>query len=220
MDDSTERQPPALILASAEMPEPLPDVGNVTYVVAADGGLRHAVRLGVVPDVIVGDIDSADPDQLADAVATGAAVERHPADKDMTDWELALRHVRDAGYRTVVVVGGGGGRLDHLLANALSLASDEHSGLDVVWHVGTASVRVARRSSPVAVIGSPGETVTLLAIGGDATGVTTEGLRWKLTDGSLTPGSGLGISNELVAERATVSVNEGSLLVIQERSRA
>ena len=99
--------------------------------------------MGLRPDVIVGDLDSADPEQVAETEATGTLVVRHPEDKDATDWELALRHVAAAGYERVIVLGGAGGRLDHLLANALVLTSDEFAGLSIQWHIGTTAVTVA-----------------------------------------------------------------------------
>ena len=219
MDDITENRPPALVIAGGDLAGPLPDLDEHAYVVAVDGGLRHAVRLGIAPDVIVGDLDSVDGAQLASAIAAGVVVERHDVDKDATDWELALHHVRKAGYRSVVIVGGGGGRLDHLVANALTLASGDYSDLHVVWHIGPATVRVARPGSAVEIQGRRGDTVTLLAVGGEATGVTTSGLRWPLVDGVLPSGSSLGVSNELIEEEATITTAAGTLLIIHERAQ-
>ncbi len=219
MDDSSVNGSSALVLAAGDAPEPFPPLDGALYVVAADGGLEHAARLGVIPDVVVGDLDSASPAAVERAIAAGARVERHRADKDATDWELALHHVRDAGFRRVVIVGGGGGRLDHLLSNALVLTSPELATLDIAWHLGTATVRVVRAGSPVSIPGSPGDAVTLLAVGGDATGVSTAGLRWHLDGADLPPATSLGVSNELVEPPATISVGSGALLVIHERTR-
>lgn len=217
MDERALDQPSALMLAGGEAPEAAPPLDHIGYVVAADGGLEHARRYGFAVDAVVGDLDSADPVHLADAVAEGAVVERHPVDKDATDWELALLHVRDAGYRRVVIVGGGGGRLDHLISNALVLANPDFGDLDLVWHVGSATVHICRPGSMTTVTGESGDFVSLLAVGGTASGVTTHGLKWPLDVASLAPGTSLGVSNELVEGRATVSVTAGVLLVIHER---
>src|ERR1700751_66999 len=91
-------------------------------VVAADSGVHLAAILGLRVDIIVGDFDSADANVVADAVARGATAERHPADKDATDLELALLTACREGARRIVVVGGAGGRLDHFLGNASGLA--------------------------------------------------------------------------------------------------
>src|SRR5690242_16479181 len=94
--------------------------------VAADSGLHAAHELGIRADVVVGDMDSVDPAQLEAAMAAGAVIERHRAEKDFTDLELALRVAERAGATDLLVVGGAGGRLDHLLANQLLLASDAY----------------------------------------------------------------------------------------------
>lgn len=217
MDDRALHRPSALVLAAGEAPETRPQLDHIGYVAAADGGLEHARRYGIAVDAVVGDLDSADPAHLAEAVAQGAVVERHPVDKDATDWELALRHARDAGYHSVVVVGGGGGRLDHFLSNAMVLASPDFSDLDLVWHVGSATVRIGRPGLVTTVTGERGDFVSLLAVGGSASGVTTEGLKWALDHASLAPGTSRGVSNELVEATATVSVAAGVLLVIHEK---
>ena len=106
----------------------LPDAG---FTVAADSGVEHALALGRDIDLVVGDFDSADPAAVDAAVAGGAEVRRYPAEKDQSDLELAVRAARDGGATHVIVVGGSGGRLDHLLANALLLASPSFDDIDI-----------------------------------------------------------------------------------------
>lgn len=183
------------------------------FVVAADSGLHNAVSLGRRVDLVVGDLDSADPSELEAAVAHGAAVERHPEAKDRTDLELALLAVLDRGARRVVVVGGAGGRVDHFLAGGLLLASPELAGLDVEAIVGDARLAVVRSSRRFD--GEPGSILSLLAIGGPARGVRTRGLRFALHGESLLPGSTRGVSNTLVAASAEVELDAGVLLAIQ-----
>ena len=92
-------------------------------VIAADSGLDHAHSLGFHADLVVGDLDSVDPDVLRAAREQGTEIELHPAEKDSTDLDLALEAARARGAIRVTVVGGNGGRLDHLLANVLLLAA-------------------------------------------------------------------------------------------------
>lgn len=216
MDGNPAEITRALVFAGGDAPSPLPLLGQPDYVVAADGGLAHALAAGYTPDIVVGDLDSADPAELALVEAAGTRIERHPTAKDATDWELALHHVATAGYRKVTIVGGAGGRLDHLIANALVLTNDTFAGLDLTWHVGMAIVVVASSAKPARVSGRRGEYVSLLAAGGQADGVTTTGLRWPLQNATLAPGTSLGVSNELAHSEATVSVAAGTLLVIHE----
>ncbi len=118
------------------------------------------------------------------------------------------------------MLGGGGGRLSHLLGNAAVVAADRYADLDIVWIVDTAEVRVARPGHPVEVSGPSGDLVSLLAVGDRATGVTTTGLRWRLLDDVLEGGSTRGISNERMGSSASVSVSGGALLVITEPAAA
>jgi thiamine pyrophosphokinase len=111
------------------------------------------------------------------------------------------------------VLGGHGGRLDHLLANALLLASDRLAGVEVVAQMGPARVTVIRRSARLD--GRTGDLVTLLPAHGAARGVTTDGLLYPLHDEDLAPGSTRGVSNELVTPPATVTIREGVLLAVQ-----
>jgi len=187
--------------------------GDPALVVAADSGVAHALAHHLPVDLVVGDLDSAAPDHLAVAEGTGARVERHPVDKDMTDLELALRASQDLGATAITLLGGGGGRLDHLLANLLLLAHDDLRGVEMDAFVGRSHVTVVRGTRTLT--GVPGGIVTLLPVGGRAEGVTTIGLRWTLTDDVLTAASTRGVSNELVAPSATVSVQAGVLLAVQ-----
>ena len=185
------------------------------HVVAADSGLDQAVRLGLRVDLAVGDFDSVSPQTLALAVAGGARVDRHPVAKDHTDLELGLLAARSLGAEHVVVVGGHGGRLDHLLANALVLAGPALAGVAVEAWMGPARLYVARPKRPVVLEGWAGELVTLLALGGPARRVQTDGLRYPLADEDLHPGSTRGVSNEMIGAVAEVTLGEGVLLVIR-----
>jgi thiamine pyrophosphokinase len=183
------------------------------FVIAADSGVRHAAALGLHVDLVVGDLDSVTADELDAAVAAGATVERHPTDKDATDLELALSAARDRGARRIVVVGIGGGRLDHFLANALVLASPLFAAARVEAVVGPARVTVVHDEATLD--GSPGDVVTLLPVGGPATGVRTKGMRFALDGERLEAGTTRGVSNVLTSTDATVSIDAGTLLVVQ-----
>ena len=188
----------------------LPDAD---LVIAADSGLAAAVALGRRVDLVVGDLDSADPAMVDAARADGAEVERHPVAKDETDLELGLAAAVVRGATHVVVVGGYGGRLDHFLANALLLASPRFASTRIEAFVGTALLTVVRGRAELR--GSVGELVSLLAVGGPAVGVRTEGLEYPLCGEQLDAGGTRGVSNVFVAERAAVSLERGVLLAVQ-----
>jgi thiamine pyrophosphokinase len=186
------------------------------FVVAADSGLHAARALGVHVDRLVGDLDSADPAAVELAAAAGTTVERHPAEKDATDLELALDAVLAHGARHVVLVDGGGDRLDHLIGNLLLLGSAALAGVRVDAYVGTARIQVARGGEPpVTIDGPPGGLVTLVPLGGEAAGIVTAGLRYPLAREALGAGTTRGVSNELTGSTASVALERGVLLVVQ-----
>lgn len=185
------------------------------YVVAADSGLEQAARLGLRADLAVGDFDSVGEEALAIAVAGGCRIDRHPVAKDHTDLELGLLAARSWGADRIVVVGGHGGRLDHLMANVLALAGPDLAATAVEGWMGGARLEVVRPQRSATLAGHPGELVTLLAVGGPARGVRTEGLRYPLAGEDLHPGSTRGVSNEMVGATATVATAAGVVLVIR-----
>jgi len=185
-------------------------------VIAADSGVQVATALGLHVDLLVGDLDSADPASVEAAIADGTTVERHPAEKDATDLELAFDAALARGARCIVLVDGGGDRLDHLLGNLALLASPALAGVRVEAYAGTARLAVARGGEPaVEITGAPGSLVTLLAAGGPARGIVTEGLRYPLQCEELALGTTRGVSNELVGGSGSVGLHTGTLLVVQ-----
>jgi len=213
-------QPVVVVVSGGDPPGPLPadleSVGEL-LVVAADSGVDHALALGLVPRVAVGDFDSVSAAGLERVTAAGAEVHRHRPDKDATDLELALEVAAEAAGRVgagrVVVVGGSGGRLDHVLASVAVLARPR--GVAVTAHLGGHRVEVVHPGRVVALSGEAGSVLTLLAHGGPATGVTTTGLRYALRDAVLEPWSSLGVSNEFTGvEPATVRIGTGVVLAI------
>jgi thiamine pyrophosphokinase len=208
----------AVVLAGGDPVEPhlrerLPDD---VFVVAADSGVHAADALGLRADVVVGDFDSADPAVVDAHVERGATVERHPVAKDATDLELALDVALRHGVDRIVVVGGAGGRLDHYLANVALLASPRFAGVGLEAFFADAHVTVARGGEgALDVRGTPGETLTLLPVGGDARGVVTKGLEYPLHAEDLPAGTTRGVSNVIVDVPASVALAAGTLLVIR-----
>ncbi len=189
-------------------PETAADLPDDAYVIAADSGLDLAARLGVTVDRLVGDLDSVSPEVLERF--PDLAIDRYPVDKDATDLELAIRTARNLGADRIVVIGGHGGRLDHHLANAGLLGTQ--NGIDVEWRSGTETLhRVNERLSLHVPVGT---TVSLLPVGGPASGIATTGLQWELSNDTLQPGSTRGVSNVAVAEQVTISVQSGNLVAI------
>jgi thiamine pyrophosphokinase len=187
-------------------------------VIAADSGLDRARESGFSVDLVVGDLDSISADGRLDAEERGTPIERHPVYKDATDMELALEAARRQGAKRVIVIGGHGGRQDHYLANALLLPSPAFADLDIEWRAGRARLYAVHRALDLT--GRVGHSVTLLAVGGQACGVTTSGLRWNLHGEDLQPGSTRGVSNEFLTEDVSITLESGTLLVVLPDSEA
>ena len=197
---------------SIERVEALKRASPPDFLVAADSGADAALALGLRVDMIVGDFDSVSPQALGAA----GRQRRHPVDKDATDLELALREARDLGADRITLIGGGGGRLDHFLANVAVLEGEDLAGVAVDALMGTARLWVVRSRQEIT--GREGQVVSLLPLGGPARGVHTSGLRWALRGETLPAGSTRGVSNEMTGSRATVWLEGGVLLAIQPES--
>lgn len=181
--------------------------------VAADSGAGHAHALGLRVDVAVGDFDSISPAVLEEVERSDARVERHPRDKDATDLELALDVALGFQPRRILVVGGAGGRLDHLLGELMLLASEPYAAVEIDAQLGRAAVHVVRRERRLS--GRPGELISLFAVHGAATRVVTEGLVYPLRDEELAPGSSRGVSNLFAEPFVRVSLGAGVVLAVR-----
>ncbi|MBV9543234.1 MAG: thiamine diphosphokinase [Chloroflexi bacterium] len=180
------------------------------YVVAADSGARTAFGLEITPDVVVGDMDSIDPDTLRRLHDEGVPLEHHSRDKDATDGDLAIERAVQNGARELILLGFlGGPRLDQELASVLLTArlSVEATLLD-----GMNECRVLRADRVLKWQPEHGEIISLIPLE-TARGVCTRGMRWPLTDAVLARGSTQGVSNEPIADQVRVELDSGLLMV-------
>ena len=204
---SPEAQPPARLA---------PAPGEL--VIAADHGAAHARAWGWPLHLLVGDLDSLSADETAQVAARGVPVITAPAAKDETDLELALAHALARGASEIIICAALGGRSDHLLANLLLLARPELADLAVSLVDGRESIRLLRSggSAPahLEMLGAKGDLLSLLPLGCDAVGVTTDGLQYSLRDETLFLGQARGVSNLFTSARADITLRRGLLLVI------
>lgn len=208
----------AIIIANGEMRNP-EDAQTIIaaddLLIAADGGAHHCRRLGLIPHLVVGDLDSLAPGERDRLEQAGTRFEIHPAHKDETDLELALRAAMREGARDVVIVAALGGRWDQTLANVLLLAHPDFAPLSLRLADGPVTLWMVRDRATVR--GAPGDTLSLLPLAGDAEGVTLTGLEYPLNDGTLRFGTATGVSNVLTAPQATITVRRGVLLAVHTR---
>ena len=203
-----------LLLGSAGPPRALvaPYLDRVGVVVAADSGFDLAVRLGIAPDLVVGDLDSVT--RRSDLARLPAARVR-PAnpDKAFTDAELGLQALAGRGCGRIIVAGGGGGRFDHQLA---VLGLFERGPRLRVWL--TAGEHMEAIAGRAQFRGHRGSTVSLFPLSGAAAGLSSRGLRWPL-DGMLLRRGHASVSNVVVADEWQVAVESGRLLMVRNLER-
>ena len=210
--------PRALIFAngnsgSLDALRAIPQPGDVF--IAADGGARLAKALGIIPAIIIGDFDSLPESEIQAFVKQGVDLQRHPPAKDETDLELALFYALCAGYAPILILGAFGGRLDQALGNLALLSSPEALQVDIRLEDGLTEAFFVRNRA--AIHGSPGDTVSFIPWGLPVERVTTTGLLYPLRDEILYPYSTRSISNEMLEQTASVSLESGLLLCIHIR---
>lgn len=184
------------------------------WIIGADGGAALALAWGLVPELVIGDMDSLPEQARAILEREGCHLIEHPRAKDKTDLELALTHAVEEGAKEIVVLGALGGRLDHLLANVLLLALPSLAGVAVRIVEGDQQALILRGGEAVEIEGAEGDLVSLIPLGGNACGVASRGLVWGLDGDTLEFGSSRGVSNEMASGCFRVEVGEGLLLVV------
>jgi len=190
---------------TAEIGDPL--------IVACDGGMRHLQQLGVKPDVIIGDMDSIEPAQLANYSTQGVQIIKYPAHKDFTDTELALDYAIGLKPAAIYIWGALGGRLDHTLANVFLLRKGQKAGIKTYLIDEYCEAFIVDKEA--AFVDAKCVTVSLFAFSPQVEGLSLSGFVYPLKDAELTMGESLGVSNIINKVHAKISVRAGNLLVIR-----
>lgn len=192
-----------------------PLIAQATCTVAADAGLRVFYRLGVRPDIFIGDGDSVGGEEWQWAQQTGVPTQTFPREKDATDTQLALDFLLDRGERNIRLLGGIGSRLDHTLANVYLLVyADERDARLRLCHP-RHQVQLVTPERSVELHGASGDLVSIVPISETLTGVEASGFRWNLCNATLRRGTTVGVSNYLTAGHAQVSIKTGMALVMK-----
>lgn len=187
-------------------------------IICADGGTQHALALGLTPDVVIGDLDSLEPAVQAELQAAGVRFETFPVRKDETDLELAIGLAIAEGAAAIDLVAVLGGRLDQTLANLMLLTRPEWAKVKLRAIEEAEIAWPARGGEIVTITGAPGDTLSLVPLSPQVTGVTLTGVEWPLHQATLRQGSTLTISNVMSASTARLHLEAGLVLIIQQLS--
>lgn len=187
----------------------IPD--DVKYI-AADGGAIFLEKLGLSPDVVLGDLDSLSERKIDEYRQQGVKVLKYPVDKDETDGELAIDYCRQENYVSFIIIGSMGGRFDQQLANIFLLEYAYHLDIQAVIREPGVEMGIVGREKIF--LNSVGSGLSLLPLNEHVNGITTTGCKYPLNDEELIRYKTRGISNEIIDETARVTVKEGLLLYI------
>lgn len=188
--------------------------GQANLTIAADKGLEAFDRAGMLPDLLLGDMDSVSEDVLL-RMQEKTQVERLPCEKDDTDGVHALDVAIARGAERITLLGALGGRLDHALANLMLLVRAHQSGVHA--QILDETVRIERVDGHVQLCGAKGDTVSLLPLG-HAKDVTLRGFFYPLERHDLDSCYPLGISNVVTQDEASVDVCGGDLILFHYAS--
>lgn len=207
-----------LVLLAGELHDFPIRSGDWAFVVAADGGARHALRQHVWPDHVVGDFDSLSRDETERLAAAGVPLTRLPTAKDMTDGEAALQWAVAHGAADEIVIAGGlGGRFDHALGSVILLEQLARAGVHGYVTDGSQAVYLLRDG--LLVPGEPGDQLSIIPLSAQVIGVGVAGVRWPLHDATLDASSTLTVSNEFVDRAARFSLRDGRAVVVRVRAQ-
>ena len=204
-----------LIISGGELMEPAfykRELAKMDFIIAADGGARHASTLGLTPQLVLGDFDTLTEAEQVVLEERGVKLERFPTTKDFTDTHLALLKALQLGYTDITIITALGGRLDHTLANIMLLALPEANQV---------SLRILDEKQQIFLIrdellleGEPGMTVSLLPLSEKVTGIKTSGLEYQVPQNTFIMGIPRGISNVMTEKQVRIQVETGLLLAI------
>jgi len=181
-------------------------------VVCADGGANHAYNLGIIPDLILGDLDSISSETLEYYQQQQVEFAQYPVAKDKTDTQLILEKLLEVGYKEIIIFAGLGGRLDHTLANLYLLEFSTKVETKIKFITPQASIELVYQEKIL--IDKIDKTLSLLPLSDEVTGVYLEGFKYGLEDANFKRGNTLGLSNIVTKSPAKIKLASGKLLMI------
>lgn len=177
-----------------------------SHIICADGGIKHIRKLGLAPDIVIGDFDSSKNfDEYKNKLV-------YPAEKDDTDLGLAINYCAEHGYKECIAIGCLGGRLDHTYANfsLIKYAYDKGIILELIDE----KSRVFSVSEKCEINRNDYKYISLFSFGENASGITLSGFKYPLENAELKYNYPLGVSNQLILDSGIIEVKDGILLVM------
>ena len=202
--------PTCCVIGAGDFDETADSLEKADVLIAADGGFDAALKIGAVPEWVIGDFDS------SSHIPAGRNVVVLPREKDDTDMMAAVKKGLALSCRTFYLYGGTGGRIDHTFANIQTLDFLAQNGARG-YMIDKENVFCVVRNGELVLPAAKSGYVSVFCLSDSAAGVTVEGLKYSLTDAVLTRHFPLGVSNEFIAKTARIAVRNGTLLVVFPR---
>lgn len=194
-------------------------INNNIYnnIIAVDKGLETLNKLNIIPNYIVGDLDSVDRNILKLYSNSNITFHKYQPEKDYTDTDIALKLAIELGSTHITIIGGTGTRIDHLLANIhiLCFALDKY----VMCQIIDTNNKIYLINSQIKLEKNKvfGKYISLIPLTSEITGLTLTGFKYSLHNYTLTIGKSLGISNEIIEDVANINLESGILIVIESK---
>lgn len=183
------------------------------FLIAADGGVRHILKLGLIPRTIIGDFDSISISLQKKLEKEKIEWIKYPRKKDKTDFELAIDLVLERKYSQIIIFGILGDRIDHFIANIFLLAKNQTENKSIKIKIVEGKKEIYILNKEIIINGQIGDEVSIIPVSEKLEGVVTDGLAYQLDNETLFFGSTRGISNVLNKTSAKITVIDGTALM-------
>ncbi|MDO8741575.1 MAG: thiamine diphosphokinase [Candidatus Roizmanbacteria bacterium] len=196
-------------------------ITNEDFLIAADGGVKHILKLGLIPDVVIGDFDSTSSSLQKRLIkickeqkSLFPTIIKYPVKKDKTDFELAIDLVLERKYQEIIIFGILGNRIDHFLANIFLLTKIQTENKSIKIRIIEGNKEMYILNKEVVINGQIGDEISIIPINNKLEGITTDGLEYQLNNETLSFGSTKGISNNLNKTLVKITAAKGTALIV------
>ena len=196
-------------------------ITNEDYLIAADGGVKHVLKLGLVPQVVIGDFDST-PKNIFKKIgrtrrSAPTKIIKYPTKKDKTDFELVIDFCLEKKFLEIIIFGILGNRIDHLLANIFLLTKIQTENKSIKIKIIEGNKEIFILNKEITINGKIGDEISIIPVSAKLEKVVTDGLEYQLNNEALFFGSTRGISNVLNKTAAKITVIDGIALITHLR---
>ncbi len=189
------------------------------YVICADGGTYHALKMDIIPQMIVGDFDSLNEFIIEALERRGTLVRRLKVDKDEVDSEIALQLAMEERPEQIWIMGALSDRIDYNISNIHLLVPLLQQGMQACLINEHYRIFLVSPECPGVIRAPYGTRLSIMPLSSDVTGITIKGFKYALNDDRLPLGVSWGMSNVLLADEGTITLRRGIAVVFQEHDQ-